>query len=80
LGEINLKRIEWAIVGGESGPKSRPLEEAWVVNIRDQCINANVPFFFKQWGGVLKKKNGRVLQGTTWSQYPEQEKPVFNCK
>jgi len=71
LGLINLKKVDWAIVGGESGPHARKLEQSWVTSIRDQCISAGVPFFFKQWGGVFKKKNGRILEGMTWSQYPK---------
>jgi protein gp37 len=54
----------------ESGPGARPLEAAWVTGIRDQCLRARVPFFFKQWGGVLKKKAGRTLEGRTWDEMP----------
>jgi protein gp37 len=57
-------------VGGESGPGARPLEDAWVTDIRDQCLRAGVPFFFKQWGGTNKKKTGRVLEGRTWDEMP----------
>ena len=71
LPNMNLARIDWAIVGGESGPKSRPLKEEWVTDIRDQCIASNTPFFFKQWGGTQKKKAGRLLQGKIWSQMPQ---------
>ncbi len=74
LGEIpkmNLSGIDWVIVGGESGPRSRPIKEEWVLDIRDQCLSSNVPFFFKQWGGVQKKKTGRLLQGELWSQMPQ---------
>jgi protein gp37 len=60
----------WAIVGGESGPGARPLEAAWVTEIRDQCLRARVPFFFKQWGGVQKKRAGRTLEGRTWDEMP----------
>jgi protein gp37 len=70
LTNLNLRGIDWAIVGGESGPGARPLESAWVTEIRDQCLRANVPFFFKQWGGVQKKKTGRTLEGRTWDQMP----------
>jgi len=70
LGKLNLRGIDWAIVGGESGPGARPLESAWVTEIRDQCLKADVPFFFKQWGGVQKKKTGRTLEGRTWNQMP----------
>jgi protein gp37 len=67
---VNLEGIDWVIVGGESGPGARPLEPEWITNIRDQCVRAGVPFFFKQWGGVFKKKNGRLLEGRTWDQLP----------
>jgi protein gp37 len=70
LGKINLDGIDWVIVGGESGPGARPMDPQWVVEIRNQCTEAGVPFFFKQWGGVRKKKAGRVLEGKTWSQMP----------
>lgn len=70
LTKLNLRGIDWAIVGGESGPGARPLESAWVTEIRDQCLRANVPFFFKQWGGVQKKKTGRTLEGRIWDQMP----------
>jgi protein gp37 len=68
--DINLYGIDWAIVGGESGPSSRPILEKWAVDLRDQCIKQQVPFFFKQWGGFNKKKNGRLLQGKLWNQMP----------
>ena len=70
LNELNLSKIDWVIVGGESGPGSRSIKEKWVIDIRDQCIAAKVPFFFKQWGGVQKKKNGRKLQNRYWDQLP----------
>lgn len=70
LHDLNLDGIDWVIVGGESGPGARPMKNEWVLDIRDQCLAANVPFFFKQWGGVQKKKNGRILQGRTWSEMP----------
>lgn len=70
LPKIDLKGINWVIVGGESGPGARPLEREWVVDVRDQCLKAKVPFFFKQWGGVQKKKTGRELDGRTWDQMP----------
>jgi protein gp37 len=68
--ELNLQGIQWVIVGGESGPEARPLKEEWVLQIRDQCQVARVPFFFKQWGGVWKKRSGRLLQGHTWDAMP----------
>ena len=67
---LNLKNINWVIVGGESGPGARLLEREWVTDIRDQCLRARVPFFFKQWGGVQKKKAGRLLDGRTWDEMP----------
>lgn len=70
LENLQLDGIDWVVVGGESGPKARPLEESWVIDIRDQCLSASVPFFFKQWGGVNKKRTGRTLQGRTWNQMP----------
>ncbi len=67
---LDLAGISWVIVGGESGPGARPLRKEWVIDLRDQCVAAGVPFFFKQWGGVQKKKRGRLLQGRTWDEYP----------
>ncbi len=74
LPDLNLNGIHWVIVGGESGPGARPIDEAWVLDIRDQCLSARVPFFFKQWGGVNKKKAGRLLEGKPWNQMPIQAK------
>jgi protein gp37 len=70
VGKVDLKGIDWAIVGGESGPKARPMAEEWAVEIRDQCKADNVAFFFKQWGGVRPKSGGRLLRGREWNQYP----------
>jgi len=70
LPNLDLEGINWAIVGGESGPGARPVAEAWVLEIRDQCLASHVPFFFKQWGGVRKKRNGRLLEGRTWNAMP----------
>jgi protein gp37 len=72
LKNMNLKKIDWVIVGGESGFNARQMELAWVLDIQNQCHKANVPFFFKQWGGVHKKKAGRVLNGRTWDEMPRQ--------
>jgi protein gp37 len=72
LGEIDLRGIHWVIVGGESGAGCRPLKEAWVVSLRDQCRRARVPFFFKQWGGFPKKVAGRTLKGKTWDAMPSR--------
>lgn len=70
LPQLNLQGIDWAIVGGESGPGARPMKRSWVVQIRKQCKHSKVPFFFKQWGGFNKKKTGRVLDGRTWDEMP----------
>ena len=70
LGEINLSGINWVIVGGESGAGARPIKKEWVISIREQCKAYGVPFFFKQWGGVRKTKNGRLLEGRTYNEYP----------
>lgn len=70
LPDLDLEEIGWVIVGGESGPKARPMKEDWVTDIRDQCRRARVPFFFKQWGGTNKKKAGRLLKGRTWDELP----------
>ena len=67
---LDLRGIDWVIVGGESGPGARPMTEQWVIDIRDQCLAVHVPFFFKQWGGVRKKRAGRVLRERTWDQVP----------
>jgi len=75
LPNIDLKGINWVIVGGESGPKARPMKPEWATNIRDQCLSEKVPFFFKQWGGVNKKKSGRILDGRTWDQMPTRLGP-----
>jgi len=74
LSNLNLEGIDWIIVGGESGPGARPMKESWVTDIRDQCLKTGTAFFFKQWGGTNKKKNGRMLEGHTWDQMPETEK------
>lgn len=71
LPKLNLKGIDWVIVGGESGPGARPMDAKWVIEIKKQCLKSNTPFFFKQWGGVQKKKNGRLLEGKTWDQMPQ---------
>ncbi|MFI5144091.1 MAG: DUF5131 family protein [Ignavibacteria bacterium] len=76
---IPLKGIDWVIVGGESGPGCRPIKIEWIREIRDKCIQMNVPFFFKQWGGVHKKKFGRELDGRTWDEMPEPKKR-YNLK
>jgi protein gp37 len=70
LPNLDLGDIDWVIVGGESGPRARPMDPAWVTDLRDQCLTASVPFFFKQWGGVNKKRAGRELEGQTWNEMP----------
>jgi protein gp37 len=70
LPKLNLKGIDWVIVGGESGPGARPIRKEWVTSIRDQCASAKVSFFFKQWGGVNKKKGGRQLEGRSYDEMP----------
>ncbi len=70
VGSINLLDIDWVIVGGESGRGARPIQESWVDSLLQQCRSADVPFFFKQWGGVQKKKNGRRLHGRTYNEFP----------
>jgi len=72
LHDLDVNGIDWVIVGGESGPKARPMDSAWVTDLRDQCLHAKVPFFFKQWGGTNKKKAGRLLEGRKWDQIPPE--------
>lgn len=73
LRNMNLKDIHWVIVGGESGPRSRPIEEEWVWDIKEQCEKEHVAFFFKQWGGVQKHRNGRLLKDELYEEYPEAQ-------
>jgi protein gp37 len=70
IGRVSLRDIDWAIVGGESGPRARYMSPEWVADLRDQCLAQKVPFFFKQWGGVNKKKTGRLLDGRMWDEMP----------
>ena len=70
LAGLNLDGIDWVIAGGESGPGARAMDADWVREIRDSCVRSDVPFFFKQWGGVFKKRTGRVLDGRTWDEMP----------
>ena len=76
LPNLDPDGIDWVIVGGESGPGARPIKEEWVTDIRDRCLAANIPFFFKQWGGPRKKRVGRVLQGRIWDEMPRQMEVV----
>jgi protein gp37 len=75
LDDLDLSGIDWVIVGGESGPGARPMDPSWVTSIRDQCRRAGVAFFFKQWGGVFKKRTGRELEGRTWDEMPAGSHP-----
>ncbi len=80
LGEINLEGIQWVIVGGESGPGARPMNPDWVNSLMDQCSRNDVPFFFKQWGGVRKKQAGRELNGRTFDEFPQLRRSEFPSK
>jgi protein gp37 len=75
--ELPLEGIHWVIVGGESGPGARPMQPSWVKEIRSACRSARVPFFFKQWGGVNKKRTGRELDGRTWDAMPRSTHPAL---
>ena len=78
--QLSLDGIDWIIVGGESGPKARPMEKSWATDIRDKCVERGVPYFFKQWGGWNKKASGRRLDGRIWNQMPisaHERIPVF---
>lgn len=72
LGALDFTSIDWVIVGGESGPGARKMEASWVRRVRDQCVAQGVAFFFKQWGGVMKHRTGRELDGRTWDEFPPQ--------
>lgn len=72
VGKLDLRGIDWVIVGGESGPGARPMDPHWAIDIRNQCIAARVPFFFKQWGGRSPKTGGRLLEGREWNQFPKK--------
>ncbi len=81
LGRFNLAQLDWVIVGGESGPRARPMSPSWVEKIHLQCVRAGVPFFFKQWGGVQKSRRGRLLHGRTYDELPviaEQRVPPMH--
>ena len=80
LPELDLHGIDWVIVGGESGPGARPIDPDWVIDLREQCRRADVPFFFKQWGGRNKKRTGRELEGRTWDQMPRSESAGSRAK
>lgn len=76
---LDLAGIDWVIVGGESGPGARPMREEWALEVRDKCLAANVPFFFKQWGGTNKQKAGRALAGRTWEEMPRSAAEVLSA-
>ncbi len=80
VGELDLQDIHWVIVGGESGPGARPMQQRWVESIMKQCHTQNVPFFFKQWGGVRKKEAGRKLNGRTFDEFPKFYRSEFPQK
>lgn len=80
LGKIDLDAIDWIIVGGESGPEHRPMKKEWVIKIMEQAKSARVPFFFKQWGGLTPKSNGRLLDGKIYSQYPRYKRNLLDFK
>jgi len=71
VADVCLDDIDWVIVGGESGPGARPMRAEWARELRDRCVAASTPFFFKQWGGTQRTKAGRSLDGRTWDEYPE---------
>lgn len=77
---LDLRGIQWVIVGGESGPRARPMQHSWVLDIRDQCRCAGVAFFFKQWGGVFKSRTGRELEGRTWDEMPASSEDTASTR
>jgi protein gp37 len=78
ISKLSLENIHWVIVGGESGPRARPMKPEWAINIRNQCLDAGVPFFFKQWGGRSPKSGGRELDGKIWSQFPAKRNSIHS--
>ena len=74
VGRLDLRGIDWVIVGGESGPGARPMNPEWAIDVRNQCVAARVAFFFKQWGGRSPKTGGRLLEGREWNQFPKNER------
>jgi protein gp37 len=77
VGKLNLKGIDWVIVGGESGPRARPMDARWAIDVRNQCRKAEVAFFFKQWGGRTPKSGGRLLEGREWNEFPANLLAIF---
>lgn len=80
LGRFDLSEIHWVIVGGESGPGARPIRESWILEIRDQCRRARIPFFFKQWGGLQKSRAGRAIGGRTYDELPRRTPRIIADK
>ena len=70
VGDLSLEKVDWVIVGGESGPRARPMQPEWALSVRNQCLKTDVPFFFKQWGGLSPKAGGRLLEGKEWNEFP----------
>ena len=79
VGPLDLRGIHWVIVGGESGPRARPMDAEWVRDIREQCARSRVPFFFKQWGGTRKDRTGRQLDGRTWDEMPDAARRLLTA-
>ena len=79
VGRLDLHGVDWVIDGGESGPHARPIDPAWAIDVRNQCIAARVAFFFKQWGGRSPKSGGRLLEGREWSQFPKTRRRPRIC-
>jgi protein gp37 len=80
VGKLCLDNIHWVIVGGESGPRARPMKPEWVIDIRNQCLAAKVAFFFKQWGGRSPKTGGRLLEGKEWNQFPAKRSAALELQ
>jgi protein gp37 len=80
IGKLCLDNVHWVIVGGESGPGARPMRPEWVIEVRDQCTEAGVPFFFKQWGGRTPKAGGRMLEGKVWGQFPANQCTLLQAR
>jgi protein gp37 len=74
VGRLDLRGVDWVIVGGESGPHARPMDPAWAIDVRNQCVAVRVAFFFKQWGGRSPKSGGRLLEGREWNQFPKTQR------
>jgi protein gp37 len=77
--DLSLGGVDWVIVGGESGPGARPVDPRWIRQVRDKCVAANIPFFFKQWGGRFPKAGGRLLDGREWNEMPDTSEVRAGC-